>query len=512
MKHINRRQFLQAAGVSALAAASPEPIRCAAQPKRPGGLNVLFLMTDEQHHRSLSLTGNPYIETPNMDRIGREGVCFENATCVTPYCSPSRASMITGVYPHRHGILLNVGGRGSRQAPLAQDAFPNTETLLHRRGYATAFRGKWHLGDLGDFDCYESFDYGGTTRRDYQAFLDARLPAAQFANHPSPGKYLGRPVEMIPAIEKAYHAFINKSSVGYISIIGRSLIPPDLLPETLVTNQVIELLEKNADKNFMITASWIPPHDLWVIPEPYYSMVDRKKIELAGTTSLPPWDQRGASKQLGDLAGPEGIREYAAIYHGMVKYIDDQVGRVLKKLDELGLAGNTLVIFTSDHGDMVGAHGCIGKSITGCYDDLVRIPLLMRLPGRIEAGTRVRQPVSQIDFMPTILDYAGVPVPENIHGKSLRPLIEGRKVAWRDYAFCQRANTLRMLRTEQYKYVVGAGRRIVALYDLIKDPHEDRNLADDPAHAPVLKAMHKRLLEVMAADGDSTRDFAATTT
>ena len=174
----------------------------------------------------------------------------------------------------------------------------------------------------------------------------------------------------------------------------------------------------------MITASWSPPHDLWVIPEPYYSMVDRGKIEIPGTFEMPEWDRRGPSKRLGEVMGPEGIREYMAIYHGMVKYIDDQVGRVLGKLDALGLAENTLVLFTTDHGDMVGAHGCIGKSIFSFYDDLVRIPLLMRLPGRIPPGRVVSNPVSQIDVMPTILDYVGGQEPETLHGASLRPLID----------------------------------------------------------------------------------------
>jgi arylsulfatase A-like enzyme len=151
---------------------------------------------------------------------------------------------------------------------------------------------------------------------------------------------------------------------------------------------------------------------------------------------------------------------------------------------------------------MVGAHGCIGKSIAGCFDDLVRIPLLMRLPGRIEPGAVIKQPVSQIDFMPTILDFAGIAAPEKIHGESLRPLIEGRKVAWRDYAFAQRANNLRMLRTEQYKYVASPDRRIVALYDLQNDPNEDHNLAAEPKHEATLVMMHKRLIAVMARDGD----------
>jgi len=313
---------------------------------------------------------------------------------------------------------------------------------------------------------------------------------------------------MIPVVEKGYHAFhaIPNNRVAYISIIGCSVVPPELLPETQITNQVLALIDRHAGKNFMITASWSPPHDLWVIPEPYYSLVDRGKIELPGSTDVPAWDRRGPSKRLGDLMGPEGIREYAAIYHGMVKYIDDQVGRVLKKLDDLGLANNTLVIFTSDHGDMVGAHGCIGKSIFSFYDDLVRVPLLMRLPGRVRPGTVVKQPVSQIDLMPTILDYVGQPVPRKIHGRSARPLLEGRDVKWRDHAFCQRANVARMLRTERYKYVYRPKPRVVALYDLQKDPHEDDNLAADPARAEVVRRMHIRLLEVMARDGDPVRD------
>ena len=471
-------------------------------------INVLFLMTDEQHFRSLSINGNPYITTPNMDRVGREGVRFDNATCVTPYCSPSRASIITGVYPHTHRILLNVSPRRNRQPALRQDAFPNTETILHNAGYATAHRGKWHLGNPGNFDCYQSWSYAGRTGRGYRQFLNQELPAARFADDTSPGKYQGRPVKMIPAIEAGYRRFqaIPNNRLSYIGIIGCSVIPPELLPETQITNQVIDLLEQNADKPFMITASWSPPHDLWVIPEPYYSMVDRSKIELQGDWDMAPWDRNGPSRRLGECVGPDGVREYMAIYYGMVKYIDDQVGRVLHKLDELGLANNTLVIFTTDHGDMVGAHGCVGKSIFGFYDDLVHIPLMMRLPGRITPGTVVHQPVSQVDYMPTILDYTGFTIPSNIHGRSMRPLIEGRHVPWRDYAFCQRADAGRMLRTDHFKFVYRPRPRVVALYDLKKDPHEDHNLADDPAFAEIVRALHQKLIQVMTRDGDPAVD------
>ena len=507
-RELDRRQFIQAAAGALLAA--PASVRCATMPKRKGGINVLFMMTDEQHYRAMSITGNPYIETPNMDRIAREGVLFGNATCVTPYCSPSRASIITGVYPHRHRILLNVSPRRNTQKPLKPDAFPNTECILYQQGYATAHRGKWHLGDKGDFPCYESRAYASKHARDYMKFLDEHLPRSKFAADRARGRYLRRPVRKIRAVRKGMDAFfaIPKNRVAYISIIGRTVISPDLLPEAQITKDVIHLIEQNADRNFMITASWIPPHDLWVIPDPYYSMVDRRKIELPGTTALPPWDQRGKSKQLGDLMGPDGIREYAAIYHGMVKYIDDQIGLILNRLDALGLAKDTLVVFTTDHGDMVGAHGCIGKSVTGFYDDLVRIPLAMRLPGHIKPGTVVKEPVSQIDYMPTILDYAGLPIPQNIHGRSMRPLIERRPAKWRDYAYCQRAGRFFMLRTQRYKYVYGLKQGALALYDLPGDPHEDRNLAVDKSHARTVRAMHRRLMEIMTADGaDIVRKF-----
>jgi len=497
---ITRRRFLRTTAAAVTSGAVSSTASSLAKEARDRGLNVLILMTDEQHHRSLSCTGNPYIQTPNMDRIAREGATFTKATCVTPFCSPSRASMLTGVYPFRHKIFKNVTRRGGAQPPLQQEAFANTETILHGQGYACRHRGKWHLGDKGDFDCYDSFAYASEQARGYGRFLEEHLPATQFANHPSPGRYQGRPVEMIPETEKAYREFRSQPNnpLSYIATIGRSVIPPELLPETRITNQVLGLIDEHADAPFMITASWSPPHDLWVIPDPYYSMVDRDAIELPGSLDMPEWDLRGPSKRLGDLAGEKVVREFAAIYHGMVKYIDDQLGRVLRRLDERGLTERTLVLFTSDHGDMVGAHGCIGKSITSIYDDLLRIPLLMRLPGRIRPGTVVDRPVSQIDFMPTILDYLGHDIPNGIHGRSMRGLIEGRDVAWRDHAFCQRGEHIHMLRTDRYKFFHRPNSRLAALYDLKNDPNENHNLCADPSHTATIREMQKRLATVMA--------------
>ena len=179
MKSVDRREFIRVAGAGAIGASLPLQVTCTAREKRANRVNVLFLMTDEQHWRSLSSTGNPYIETPHMDRLGAEGVRFNNATCVTPYCSPSRASILTGVYPHRHGILLNVSPGRNTQPALPQDAFSNTESMLHAQGYATGHRGKWHLGDKGDFGCYESMGYAGSGNQ-YALMLKEKLPPPRF--------------------------------------------------------------------------------------------------------------------------------------------------------------------------------------------------------------------------------------------------------------------------------------------------------------------------------------------
>jgi len=338
-RRIGRRDFLK--GAAAILAAAPGCVRYATAPRRKGRPNLLFLMTDEQHHRSLSVTGNPYIQTPHIDRIAREGVLFRNATCVTPYCSPSRASIITGL--PSHPAKRQFKGQAAAAAPRR---LPEHRMHPPRRRLRDEAPRQVAPGRQGRLPGLRVL---GLRLEVAPRFLEKHLPVARFASDKDPGRYLRRPVKKIEAIRRAWKAFheIPNNHVAYIATIGRTVVPPELLPETQITNQVLTLIEENADRNFMITASWGPPHDLWVTPEPYYSMVDRSKIELHGTRDLPPWDARGPSKRLGDLAGPEGIREYVAIYHGMVKYIDDQVGRILERLDALGLADNTLVSSTT---------------------------------------------------------------------------------------------------------------------------------------------------------------------
>ncbi|UCD28249.1 MAG: sulfatase-like hydrolase/transferase [Planctomycetota bacterium] len=490
----------QAFGSQKRASINPVP-----QQASKAGINVLFLMTDQQHHMTLSATGNRTIETPNLDRLARQGAMFELATCPTPFCSPTRASLITGLWPHTHGVVQNY--YHGRNNGLKENDFPNTETMLNKRGYATRHRGKWHLGPKNDFSCYENTPYAG---HDYKKFLNQMLPAKKFADNPGNDKYVDLPVYMIPEVIKGQTCFHNRypdSQHKRIAMIGRTAIPVDLLPEAHITNQVMELIQENAVRNWMITASWHPPHAMWVAPEPYYSMIERSKIKLPDNLNIcPEWLQRGFAKQLGTCMGSEGIREYIGIYQAQVAMIDYYVGMVLNKLDELGLTERTLVIFTSDHGDMQGEHGMVGKSIPVFYEGVIRVPLLIRLPGKIKPGTVIGEPVSLVDLMPTILDYVGVPRPTGVQGASLRPLIEGRTKNWQKYSFSERRNlqgndVMLMIRGDRYKYVFRENEKH-ELYDLLNDPHENENKFTDPASRKIILKLHNELKRWMKETRD----------
>ncbi|MHC4442133.1 MAG: sulfatase-like hydrolase/transferase [Planctomycetota bacterium] len=499
MKNIHPYRLVNLVIISIVVALSGMQTPLIAQQVKKGGINVLFLMTDQHHYKVLGAAGNPLIETPNLDRIAREGARFELATCPTPFCSPARASIITGLYPHTHGIVVNC--YGGRTGSLTDTDFPNTETILNQRGYVTEHRGKWHLGSLDDFTCYKKIPY---VDKGYKKFLNKNLPADRFAGNPGNATYNGRPVYMIPRVvegQKSFHDLYRDNQHKRVAMIGRTAIPVDLLPESYITDRVVELIERNAGRNWMITASWHPPHALWVAPEPYYSMLDRNKIKLPNLDNCPDWLMKGFAKQLGTCNGPEGIREYVGIYYAQVAMIDYYVGKILRKLDQLGLAERTLVIFTSDHGDMQGQHGMIGKSIPVFYDGVLRIPLLIRLPGKIKPGTVIKEPVSLVDLMPTILDYVGIPCPKDVQGSSLRPLIEGRAKNWPQYAFSERRNqqgkdVMLMIRGQRFKYVFRENKHH-ELFDLLNDPYENNNLYANPDSKKIIQILHLKLMNWM---------------
>ena len=256
----------------------------------------------------------------------------------------------------------------------------------------------------------------------------------------------------------------------------------------------------------MITVSLSAPHAPWQIGEPYYSMYPRDKIELpANRHSFEPADKRIAARVFGEALGEQGLREYVAIHYAMISMVDWNIGRLLDALDANDLSERTLVIFTSDHGDMLAGHGMYGKSTFSMYEETTRVPLLLRLPGRIPAGQVVQTQSGSCDIRPTILDYLGIGSPSRTHGVSLRGYINGAEEPSRPM-FAERErgaeNFQRLIRTEEWKYVYSSDGRS-QLYHLAQDPGETKNLARDPDFEAIQTRLEARLRRWMEDTGDT---------
>ena len=440
---------------------------------------MLFIQSDQLACRAVGYNGLPWPRTPNLDRLAHQGVAFTQAIAPAPFCSPSRASWLTGLYPHRHGITYNVGGD---RAPLAE-SHPLLCNLLHSAGWLTLHRGKWHLGDRNVLGCY---------REDPE-------PGAEGADRQSPEQW---PVHCVPAVQRAQRTLDARGPQAMI--IGRTEQPPERMEDSLTADAIIALLGQAAATNrrFFATCSLRMPHPPYLVPDPYYSLHERDAIELP-PCAHPHYEADSPARRIGRALGEQGLREYAATYHGMVSFVDWNVGRLLDALDRLGLAKRTLVVFTSDHGDMMAAHGMAGKLVLNLYEELIHVPLLMRLPGRISAGARRQTPVSSVDIMPTILDYADLAIPPGIDGRSMRSLIDGEEEPGRA-VFSERFGRIpvRAARTSRYRYTWFGDGRPAELYDLDADPYELRNAGAEPALRDIKADLHARLRAWMARTGD----------
>lgn len=496
-KPISRRDFLKAGG--AVLGAGTINLRLLPVEAQERGCNVLFLMSDQHHHAVMGCAGNPVAKTPNLDRLAAEGVRFDQAFCPTPFCSPTRASILTGLFPHKHGITKNIDPPEKG----VDNTWLTTEGLLFDKGCFTGHRGKWHLGSRNDVRYYKEVGYAG---EGYNRFLEARCPASQFNEGEGQAKLWGRPLYMTPAVMRAHEGWhkLPRRPPQDISLIGRTPIPRECLVESFFSDQVIEMLRQNRDRRFMITCSYSPPHAFWVICDPYYSMYDPATIPLPPSfNQCPPQHEKALAHVQWSLLGEEGVRELLRCYYGQVSFIDWNMGRILDALRELGLEENTLVLYTSDHGDFQGAHAMVEKGAQAMYEELVRVPLILRYPDRIRRGGVLSVQAQLVDLMPTILDYAGMRSPDGIHGRSLRPFIEGRPDDGLP-AFCERTGLRwfqRMIRTHDWKYVYSSVLPI-ELYDLRNDPCEMRNLAEDPAHAATRRELHRQLKDWMTRTED----------
>lgn len=466
---VHRRDILKLGGLSAAGLLTVRAQAKAAQ--RP---NILLVFTDQQTWRAMSCAGNPCLSTPAMDRLAAEGVRFEQAYCTSPVCGPARASLLTGRMPHETGVEWN----GQSMKP----DIPQLGRHLRTQGYRTIWAGKWHLP--------ESYPLrAGSRQRKIDGF------------------------ELLPF----YDPTKNYPEWGYGDVTDEPL-----------AQAVVEFLNSTPKQPFFLGVSFHNPHDCCYLtrrPERYPSA---DQI----TDALPPLPpnyaiaddepeftrQKRALDHYGDellLSRAWGDREWQAYlwnYYRMTERVDTALEKVLQALDTTGQTNNTLILFTSDHGDGVASHRWTAK--LSLYEEAVRIPFLLRWPQRIPAG-RVDSThlVSQLDVLPTLCDYAGLPAP-TCHGQSLRSIIENPQARWRPYVVTEladdnrdRSRQARMLRSSQYKYNIyshGSGNE--QLFDLKHDPGETQNLAYEPALQGIVKA-HRQCLRQWMKQTHDTVDF-----
>jgi arylsulfatase A-like enzyme len=453
--------------------------------------NIIMIVSDQERADVLGCYGESPCETSNIDRLAAEGVRFETCIAPSPICSPCRASLLTGRYPHGHGILNNTHEPDALRTDLPADV-PTFSELLRDAGYRLGYVGKWHVGRLGPSS---------------RGFHDvASMPDDVVAAVSGQAIVAGEP-ELRDPVYARYPR-------GRLLIAGADPRPVDETETRRDADAAIELLERYATSAtpFLLRVDFEGPHHPYMPPEPYASMYD--------PTAIPPWPnfeedlgtKPAAQRRLLEQRGVAGWtwqdwQPVVAAYFGFVTFIDAEIGRLLEAVDRLGLRDRSVVIHTADHGDMTGSHGGQFNKGPLMYDEVCRVPLIVRDPRTTSTGL-CRTPVGSLALMPTILDLAGVAQPPGLHVESLRPLLSdpGLDLA-EEAAFAEYHGeewglySQRMIRTRTAKYVYSP-HGTDELYVLTEDPHERINRIDDPAYDSLLTDLRHRLLDWMIATAD----------
>jgi arylsulfatase len=470
--------------------------------------NILLICTDQQRFDALGAYGNDEIHTPHLDRLAEQGVLFENCYVNSPVCGPSRASLMSGRYVHAHGAWANGVGLPAHERLFSRD--------LADHGYDCGLVGKFHVG-------------GACSGGRLEPRLDDGFRVFRWAHDPYPG-----------SSENAYHRWLRavrpdlyESAVQAGAGTGFDAMPTEFHYSRWIGNETIDYLRRSRDpgKPFFFVANFFDPHHGFGAPKEYADAYRDKPLrrpvtrdqELAGKppvlTEASHRSYAGHARGYVEYTESE-LHDVKVNYYAMVSLVDDEVGRILAALDETGLAENTLVVFTSDHGEMLGDHQLMLKGPM-MYECAVRVPLLMRWPAGLPAGERRAELVQWIDLASTLLAAAGAPPLPRGQGLDLLPLARGEQDApVRGWALCEYRNSghpypepvhTTMLRRDHWKIVVYHGApsttraRTGELYDLDRDPAELDNLWDDPAHAAVRAELQESLLDVLVATEDRSQ-------
>ena len=477
--------------------------------------NVLLLMCDQLKASVLGCYGGP-VPTPNIDRLAMEGVRFTQVICPTPFCSPTRASMTTGFYPHTHGITYNVNRRdypaiptpNTEQGILASDI--TTEKLLHAAGYNTHHYGKWHLTDE-DLPYYSDMftEYEGYAQVMSAHFSDVhKLPEDQWMDWYDWALPSTQTVPLRQAVVALGPDWGARHHRDFVTKMGRLDLPLELTFDYMIASKTVAMLEELDERPFMITCSLNYPHGPFVVPSPYYEMINPNDIVLpANRQHREPRYEFQWARQVVTGLGEVGMREFMRCYYAAVALVDDQVGRVLDALERSGRAKDTIVLFTADHGDMCGGHGMMLKATDAFYEEMVRVPFIVRWPAALSPG--MLDVIGNLtDTMPTLLDLAGYPLPDHVEGTSLAPFLRSERAPGDApaYTYCERlrANPERrrlpvdlaqghyMVRGQEWKYCTYADGDEM-LFNLVADPAEVVNLINSPEHQATKEGLRREL-------------------
>ncbi len=474
---MNRRDFIHLGATAGLA-----PGRGATSRERP---NILFLMTDQQRGDFLGSDGNLAVRTPNLDRIAGEGARFRHAYSSTPSCTPARACLLTGQAPWHHGMLGY--GRVAAEYPF------EAPKMLARAGYQTCAIGKNHFHPQRNAHGYEKaiLDESGRSfsadfRSDYRSWFASEAPTLD----------------------------PDATGIGWNDCTaGEYVLPERLHPTTWTGDTAVRYLNTcPTDRPFFLKVSFARPHSPYDPPPRYMREFNDAAIPPA---SIGSWAEpyRPRSSELpslwhGDL-GESQVRHSRQGYCGSIRFIDDQIGRILEALHARGLYEETLILFLSDHGDMLGDHHHWRKCYA--YEGSARVPMLVRWPDGLIAADRgqvLEHVVELRDVMPTFLAAAGVGIPDSVDGRSLLGPVSGKGSGWRSFVDLEHSvcysprNHWSALTDGAWKYIYQALDGEELLFDLSSDPHEQRNLADSALAGAQLRRWRSRLVSHFEERGE----------
>ena len=471
--------------------------------------NVLWISTDQQRFDTISTLGNGDIETPNLDRLVRTGVAFDHAYCQSPICTPSRASFMSGVY----ASSVHVNYNGNDTFP---DRFPVVSKLFADAGYTCGLIGKLHIAsaqkrvEKRTDDGYSYWEYSHAPHwsveegHDYADWLK----------------------------EKGYD--IKKL------LTDPKGIPSELHHTTWCTEKTLEFLAGVEDRSWFTSLNIFNPHppfnppaeyqdkyDPDAMSPPLFRESDLEQQENLSSVTFQRKARHPSDLEIGSrngqtakyLGGRRDAGALKAYYYACISHIDEQIGRILDYLEDSGQLSKTVIVFTSDHGDMLADHGILYK---GCrfYDGLVRVPLIWSWPGVFEQDLRSSALVELTDIMPTLLDLAGLAIPVHLQGRSLKDILTGKADAGfhREFVRCEYYNAAddpytdddqiaTMYRDKRYKIMVYHGHGVGELYDMQEDPAEFENLWDSPDHAELKMDLMRKSFDatVLAQDWGAPR-------